>query len=299
MMEKRLILNFLIWIVLISSLEVPVISNEEYQIALLRSEVVECGPVLSEPSGAPEYLQQTADDSSHWSKFSDFLSVKTSMGEETESEGKSLDVIITDLQYTKEIYINENQIIQVWSQNISSQTRKLYHKISGVYPDGSPFLIEGFPVEIPPGWTLYNGWALSNAGKGIGFFDFICQVWEEVNPSTKIIHDQRSGRYLARFYRPAGVSADYYCDDMWHHPSDSRILEHALYAAGGSTSPREAAIVLMSFVYNYIIYDPVQDERVKDTDLLYQKRGVCIAFADLYIGLARSINIPTRITCGT
>ena len=297
---KKWILSFVLCIVFLSSLEMPVTSNGGFQIIPLCSEVVECGHVFFEPFSASDSLQHAFDCSfSYQSEFTKFTSTNGITQKGTIHDTKSLNVIITGLQYTEEIYINENQIIQVWSQNISSQTRNLYHKISGVYPDGSPFLIEGFPVEIPPGWTLYNSWALSNAGEGIGFFNFICQVWEEVNPSTKIIHDERSGCYLARFYRPPGVSADYYCDDMWHHPSDSRILENALYAAAGSTSPREAAIALMNFVYNYVTYDSRYYQRTSDTDILGQRRGVCIDFTDLYIGLARSVNIPSRVASGT
>ena len=288
MMGKRLIASFFLWIIIFSPpSRMPALVNEECQIALLHSKMMEGVPGFSE-------------DSSHESKYFNFFSLNQIEQRGIVSEEKSLNVIITGLQYTQEIYINENQIITVWSQNISSQTRKLYHKISGTYPDGSPFLIEEFPVEIPPGWTLCDSWALSNAGKGIGFFDFSCQVWEEVTPTTKIIHDEESGRYWARFYRPSGVSANYYCDDYWHHPSDNRILENALYTAAGCTSPREAATKLMNFVHSRVTYDPSLDFRISDIDVLFvYRRGVCIAFADLYIGLARSINIPTRIACGT
>ena len=291
MIDIRSVLFFAVWISLFFSfIEASFASNVEYQMDFSHSETVKFQSVLLES------YQQVIGNSCHESTYLNFLSADE---EEKEPEGKSLNVIITGLQYTEEIYINENQIITVWSQNISSQTRKLYHKISGIYPDGSPFLVEGFPVEIPPGWTLCDSWAVSNAGKGIGFFDFLCQIWEEVNPTTKIIHDEEKGRYWAKFYRPSGVSTNYYCSDTWHHPSDKRILDNALYIAAGSTSPREAVTKLMNFVYNYVVYDSLYKSRTSDIDIFSQRRGVCIDFADLYTGFARSINIPTRIACGT
>ena len=286
-MKGKGVISFFFWLVLFSTSKAPIMSNEECPAILFHSGTIEPGPVF------PEQF-------SHQSKNFNLLSMNQLAQNETQPNGKSLNVMITNLQYTQDIYINENQIITVWSQNISSQPRNIYHKISGIYPDGSPFLIEGYPVEIPPGWTLCDSWAVSNAGKGIGFFNFICQAWEEVNPSTKIIHDEESGCYWAKFYRPSGVDTAYYCDDSWHHPSDSRIRENALYAAAGCTSPRDAALKLMNFVYNCVTYDLEYRQRTSDIDVLFtQKRGICIDFADLYTGLARSVNIPTRIACGT
>ncbi|MBU7028464.1 MAG: hypothetical protein HXS48_16140 [Theionarchaea archaeon] len=140
---------------------------------------------------------------------------------------------------------------------------------------------------------------MNNIGKGIGFFTFSCEVWEEVDSYTNVKHDEKNDRYWAIFYRPSGVSTNYYCDDMWHHPSDFYILENALYEAGGTTSSRGAATALMNFVHYYIIADPDFGDRTADLDVLTQKKGDCNDFADLYTGLARSINIPTRIVCGT
>ena len=169
-----------------------------------------------------------------------------------ESEGKSSDVIMTNVNFAEKIYINENEIIGIWSQNISSQPRILYHKIWGKYPDGSSFWGESDHIQIQPGKSLYTYFTVYNSGRGIGFFDFTCEVWEEIDSWPDIKHDWKSNYYLATFYKPAEVSDAYYCDDRWHHPSHYGIYEKAFKEAGGCKTPREAALALMNFVHNYV-----------------------------------------------
>lgn len=203
-------------------------------------------------------------------KFSDFISIDEIIKETEEIKTKSSYVVMFDPYFTQEIYINEDQVIEIWSQNISTQTRRLYHKLFGRYPDGTPFSRESTPVEVDPGWWLCHKWTVNNIGKGIGFFTFSCEVWEEVDSYTNVKHDKKNDRYWAIFYRPSGVSTNYYCDDMWHHPSDFYILENALYEAGGTTSSRGAATALMNFVHCYIIADP--DFGDKDICIVYLGR---------------------------
>ena len=237
-------------------------------------------------------LQPTA--TAYSKRLDDFLTESIKEPSEVESSY----VRIVDVGFAQEIHINENQSIEIWSWNISPETRKLFHKLIVRFPDGSYFTREGTPVEVSPGFTLYNKWTVYNIGKGIGFFDFSCEVWEEVFPSTMVKHDEKVDRYWATFYKPQGVSDNYYCDDMWHHPSNSMILDYALLVAGGSTSPREAVAELMNFVYYYVAVDPEYRERTSDIMILAEKRGDCNDFADLYTGIARSLNIPTRIALG-
>ena len=61
MIEKRLIVSFFLWIIIFSPLSgMPALVNEECQIALLHSKVVEGSPGFSE-------------DSSHESKYFNFF----------------------------------------------------------------------------------------------------------------------------------------------------------------------------------------------------------------------------------
>lgn len=212
---------------------------------------------------------------------------------------KSQDVIITLMSFSSNLYINDTQIIDFWSQNISSQSRILYHKLSGTFPDGSPFYQESTHVLIQPGKSLNTIFTIQGWGEGIGIFNFSCEVWEEIDLSLDIQHSWKSNSYFVTFHRPTGVSENYYCDDEWHHPSDIRIYERALLIAGGSTTEREAAQKLMNYVNTYITYDENYGKRTEDIYILAERRGDCNDFADLYIGFARSINIPSRIILGT
>ncbi|MGD2250331.1 MAG: transglutaminase family protein [Candidatus Methanofastidiosia archaeon] len=218
--------------------------------------------------------------------------------EESESQEKSSQVIITNIIFAQVLYINESQTIEVWSQNISDKTMKLFHRLYVRYPDGNVSSFEGTHLEIDPGLSLWTRFPVSNVGKGIGIFDFSCEVWEDKTFSGDEKHDEKHDSYYIKFYMPSGVSANYYCDDTWHHPSDTYILTNALYEAGGSTSPREAVNKLMKFVYYNVTFDPNDRYRTPDMIVLRDKTGDCNDFADLYVGLARSLNIPTRIVTG-
>ncbi|MBU7025316.1 MAG: hypothetical protein HXS48_00125 [Theionarchaea archaeon] len=228
-----------------------------------------------------------------------FIPIDEIMQEKEEPDVKSSQVIMTSLYSTEDIYINQSQLIEVWSQNISSEPRKLYHKILVRYPDASLYSNESDRIVINPGMSLRTYFTVPNTGKGIGIFNFTCEVWEEVDPYANRKHDEKIGRYRAKFYQPSGVSPNYYCEDRWHHPSNEYIYETALSAAGGRTTPRDAAIALMNYVHSYVVYDPYYRSRSSDIDVHSQRRGDCNDYADLYIGLARSVNIPTRLALGT
>jgi len=169
MVERRSV-YLITCIALFFSLDAPVVSNEKIHIAISKSEAMEHEPTMFEPVREPLTIQQTVDMSdSHLckilgtkpveehpqmlgiDKFSDVIPIDQIMKEEE----KSSYVIMTGLYFTEKIYINENQIIEVWSQNISSESRILYHKIFGRYPDGSSFYGESDHIQIQPGkWLL-------------------------------------------------------------------------------------------------------------------------------------------------
>ncbi len=228
MMRKRY--AFCLFLIILSSLVGPVTSNQERQAVISQSEMTEYRPVFSD-------LFRLATSSQHTGDIS--LSCTSGIMNEQESEAKSSYVIMTTVNFTEKIYINENEIIEIWSQNISSQSRTLYHKLSGTYPDGSPLWGESDHIVIQPGKWLHTYFTVYNTGKGIGIFNFTCEVWEDMDPYSDTLHDWESHHYTARFYKPFGVNENYYCDDQWHHPSDSEIYEEALRNAGGKTSPRD------------------------------------------------------------
>jgi hypothetical protein len=305
-MTEKSVLCFVVCISILLSLD-PITANEENQDqAVLQQKAVECCDILKnckELKREEFSIRVDNEETPGIIRNKEGPSCVTSTSEITGAEEnlqeRSTDVIMTTLTFTQGIHINETQVIEVWSQNISSQTRKLFHRLYVRYPDGAVFSSESTHIEIHPSMSLWTRFTVSNMGKGIGLFDFSCEVWEEVNPSTKKKHDEKNNHYWAKFYRPSGVSANYYCDDTWHHPSDSRIYEMALLIAGGTTSPRDAAIALADFVYGYVTHDAYDKVRTSDIMVLVERKGDCNDFADLYIGLARSINIPTRIVIGS
>jgi hypothetical protein len=94
MKGKELIISFSLWIVIFFPfLEGPVALNEECPTILFYSGMIEPGPVFSEQF-------------SHESKNFSLLSMNQIMQNETQSKGKSLNVIITGLQYSQDIYMN-------------------------------------------------------------------------------------------------------------------------------------------------------------------------------------------------
>ena len=231
-------------------------------------------------------------------RFSDFIPIEDIEQEKVKSKVRSSSVVMDDPDFAHEIYINEDQTIDVYSHNISSETKKLYHKIFVYYPNGTSAWGEGDHWDINPDWWLHTEWSVPNSGKGIGIFDFRCEIWEDIPWWFDSKHDEKSDYYWAIFHRPSGVGSNYYCNDTWHHPSNSIISGTALHEAGGTTSPRDAAIALMQYVHDLVSYDRNFGDRSTDLSVLSSRRGDCNDFADLYIGLARSINIPTRIVAG-
>jgi len=194
------------------------------------------------------------------------------------------------------LLLGEDQTFEAWGCNDDVKTHKLYFKFSVTLPDGDSASAESDHIDVDPGYcfgwpvTVLGSWA-GNHGVGISNFKF--ELWEDIAwwPDTK--HDEYASEYWTVFPKPF-ESDVYYCDNDWHHPSDARIVGAALQAAAGKTTPRDAVNALKTYVHNTVTYDESYSERSSDLEVLSTKRGVCVDFADLYIGLARSLNIPTR-----
>ncbi|MBU7012172.1 MAG: hypothetical protein HXS46_15915, partial [Theionarchaea archaeon] len=153
MMGKRYIFSFFILIILFFSLGEPVIPNEKSQTVVSQSEMTESHPEFSDFSELAASPQHTGDIP---------LSSTSGAMDGEESEARSSYVIMTSVNFTEKIYINENEIIEIWSQNISSQSRTLYHKLSGTYPDGSPLWGESDHIVIQPGKWLHTYFTVYN-----------------------------------------------------------------------------------------------------------------------------------------
>jgi hypothetical protein len=188
MLKESPIFCFIVCMILLHSLAIPTISNEKSQLYISSSIKIEHNPVISDPlhiqvprmygilGKVPTTTRVYSFEDKNNIKineneFSNFISIHN-MKHKEKSETKSSHIIMTGLYFTKKIFINENQIIEVWSQNISSESRVLYHKISGRYPDGSSFYGESDHIQIQPGKCLFTYFTVYNTGRGIGIFDF-------------------------------------------------------------------------------------------------------------------------------
>jgi len=89
--------------------------------------------------------------------------------------------------------------------------------------------------------------------------------------------------------------------NCYHNPEDEYVLDYGAYIINGETNAYNGAEEIVSWVSRNIRYDSSDGGRTKDVDLLYDIRtdgyatGDCNDYADLYIGLARAVNIPSRL----
>ena len=198
------------------------------------------------------------------------------------------------------LLLGQDQPFEAWGCNDDTETHRLYFKFFLTAPDGQTASDESDHLDIDPGYclvwhlTVLGSWAKDH---GVGISNFRFELWEDIPwwPDKK--HDEYSDEYWTIFPKPF-ESDVYYGDNQWHHPSHEKIIKTALQAAAGKTNPRDAADALKSYVYNTITYDSNYYERNSDLEVLSQRRGVCVDFANLYIGLARALNIPTRHVVG-
>ena len=206
---------------------------------------------------------------------------------------------IDSLEFLTKITLSQNQVIEIWSYNNDSVSHKLYNKFILQYPDGSTTSGESDHLDVPARNYIYTVFTILNVGKGIGIYSFDLEVWEDIPYWFDTLQDSIRGyKYYTIFDKPAGISGNYYCEDTWHHPSDITILETSLLNAKSKLYPKDAVAALENFVHGYLTYDLSYGSRSTDLSILSTKRGDCNDFADLYIGLSRAINIPTRIVIG-
>ena len=208
--------------------------------------------------------------------------------------------VINWISPPSKLILGQDQNFEAWGCNVDTNTHKLYFKFFLTAPNGESTSAESGHLDINPGYclvydvTVSGSWA---ASRGIGISSFRFELWEDIPLWFDTKHDEYNNEYWTVFQKPF-ESTVYYCDNYWHHPSDINIIRTALSAAAGKTTPRDAANALKTYVYNYVTYDANYMERSSDLEVLQTRRGVCVDFANLYIGLARSLNIPTRHVVG-
>jgi transglutaminase-like putative cysteine protease len=233
----------------------------------------------------------------------------------TEIESES--VIAGEEVWSSEFYIvsatfeydrrtrSQNQVFEFWSYNASGSTARLLHKLIVDLPCGIvDDVYESDHIDVPPENYLHSTWVIGNGIAGIGIFQAVAELWQDKGiwpderyDRVRVTKDSKETWYWI-FDKPFGVSSNYYCDDSWHHPSNKTILEAALTQAACNTGVYDAANTLKSWVYSYVTYNVNWGARSTDISVYNDRCGDCNDFADLYIGLARSINIPTRIVIG-
>jgi transglutaminase-like putative cysteine protease len=242
---------------------------------------------------------------------------------------------ISDIQYSKsdKIYtLSESPEVTVYITNPSggdSYTAKLV--ISNIGPDGTNYGTETNEFQFNPGNIYYATFDLYDTLKsGVGFYStelklqkkscilFVICWWDDVN--TKIVDNfnalNEKYAYGVIFNRPTGFD-NYLSDDTYHHPSDIFIKSYALLAVTKTETESvlnyyRAMDALKTWLFNYIRYcgGPGIDDCTDKCDgganycggaartdywIIYDKKGVCSAYANLYESLARTLNIPTRI----
>jgi hypothetical protein len=210
------------------------------------------------------------------------------------------DIYISSVSWTIKLTRSENQSMEIWSYNGDSSSHTLYHYLTLHLPTGGTQYIEGDHISVSPGNWLVDTFVIGNGTAGIGIFTFDVELWEEIAYWPDNEHDDQNGnKFYWLFDRPGGVSTNYYCDDTWHHPSNTTILETALNQVSGYTSVSSAVSTLKTYVYNQVTYDLDYGARSSDLQILSDLRGDCNDFSDLYTGLARAANIPTRVVSGS
>ena len=232
---------------------------------------------------------------------------------------------ISDITYSTsdKIYtLSESPSVKIQVTNPtggSSYTARIAIDING--PDESFYTSHTADFSFNSGHTYHVSFNLENTlSSGVGFYEtdiklqkktcllFICW-WDDVDENVD------SNAYGVIFDRPNGFD-NYLSDDYFHHPSEYFIRDYALSAITETADVPvlnlyPAMSFLQMWVHNYITYcsSPTYDScydtcdadgsycgaRSSDYWILYDKKGDCNDFADLYISLARSINIPSRV----
>jgi parallel beta-helix repeat protein len=218
------------------------------------------------------------------------------------------DIYISSVTWYSRIFMNEArettaQSITIYSYNGDSSTHKLYTKLNVTHASGQTHSFESSHVDVPPGYTLMTPYNFSFSNAYIEKLTFDIELWEDrMWPWSDIKHDKLDDDKILKFYIvfewPDGVSENYRCVDTWHHPLHPKIIESAADNATYATSPYSGAVYLADFVNNWMSYNLSYGNRSSDLYNLKIRKGDCNDYADLYIGLARALNIPSRIDVG-
>ncbi|MEI8349800.1 MAG: transglutaminase-like domain-containing protein [Candidatus Omnitrophota bacterium] len=178
------------------------------------------------------------------------------------------------------------------------QQDSLYQKISDivVYPEKNAFIKADSGVDIP---IFYFG-ALSGANTAIVGVNYT--VTFDVEPST-IDRSKIADTYSkldAEYTRYIGSESDIDIDDP--------LIKEKMHTITDSLgNPYDKAKALYDFITSYIHYDmnlamQVMSggwyEPAKPMDTLQSGKGICYDIAKLYVALARSAGIPSRVVRG-
>ena len=111
-----------------------------------------------------------------------------------------------------------------------------------------------------------------------------------------------SGLVLARdgkFPVTAAEDRTYLGKSNYADPTDPGITQMALDVTRNSRTELGAVRDLALWVNSYVAYTPSYWGEIDTaSDVLASRKGVCDEFANLYIAMARSLNIPTRVATG-
>lgn len=205
-------------------------------------------------------------------------------------------------------YISENPEISGYVRNVGDEVFDAYVIIYVIAPDGTIYdhtsvtfsaqigTLYSFPIDFSYLFT-----------EGVGEYDVQVEFWRSIALWPDENLDVSTDSFYVIFNEP-GSNQEYLVDDNWHHPSDPYILDWAAYGVGGGANTQEkAAENLKSFVYNYITYTHEEScdgtnencgDRSTDYWIIFDEKGDCNDFADLYTSFARALNIPTGYVVG-
>ncbi len=92
---------------------------------------------------------------------------------------------------------------------------------------------------------------------------------------------------------------EYLGGGAYYDPSDPSIAQRALDVTRNSHTALEAIRDLALWVNSYIEYNTSYWDKIEPASaVLKSRQGVCDEFTNVYIALARSLNIPTRLATG-
>jgi len=203
-------------------------------------------------------------------------------------------------------YMSENPFIQINLINNGTENYDEYIILHVIAPDGTDYNYKTNTITLKSGDIHAGTGTFTNLPtEGIGIYQVRAELWR-VGTVWDLWQDQKldsnNNSFEVIFNKPSG-NDNYLSDDDWHHPSNSYIRDYALHIVAGATSPDLAARKLNDWVQSYITYSQANvcdgtnapcGDRSQDYLILIYKMGDCNDFADLYISLTRTINIPSR-----